>query len=124
MSPFGWKNGENHKNYIEENEDFADNEKFTDDDAAVTFIEYTVTNNGENLLPIREILPMYMDENRSFHDSIDISYPDNDFIQDSDVNSGESMDIIGSVPTTIYSETKRRFCMELQRICSGSRFPD
>lgn len=102
------EDGDKHKQYIE------DQVISPEDNATVTLIDYTVTNKGDEMLPLNDAIPRYFGRDASL-DEIDLSYPENDLVKeyfdafDLELEPGESMDITGSVTTTTYSENGGAF---------------
>lgn len=102
------ESGDKHKQYIEENVISPE------DNATVTFIDYTVTNKGDETLPFNDVIPQYYGADASL-DEIDLSYPENDLVEEYldafqlELEPGESIDIVGSVATTTYSENGGAF---------------
>lgn len=97
------EDGDEHRQYIEENVSSPE------DNATVTFIEFTVTNLGTSAVPYVDIIPKYVGDGSS-GDEIDLSYPENDQITDYydafdlELEPGKTKEIIGAVATTTYSE--------------------
>lgn len=102
------EDGAQHEQHIEEHV-ISPAEKDT-----VTFIDYTVTNKGDETLPFNDVIPRYFGEDATL-DEIDLFYPENDLVKDYadayqlELEPGESMDITGSVITSIYSENGGAF---------------
>jgi|SRR5690625_33734 len=102
------EDGDKHQQHIEE-QVMSPNEKDT-----VTFIDYTVTNKGDETLPFNDVIPHYFGVDAAL-DEIDLSYPENDLVKDYadayqlELEPGESMEITGSVVTSIYSENGGAF---------------
>ncbi len=102
------EDGDKHKQYIE------DHVASPEENATVTFIDYTVTNKGDETLPFNDVIPRYFGVDASL-DEIDLAYPENDLVKEYgdafqlELEPGESMDITGSVTTTTYSENGGAF---------------
>lgn len=102
------EDGADHQAYIDETGGSAD------ENATVTFIDYTVTNKGDETLPFNDVLPRYAGADAPF-DEIDLSYPENDLVKDYfdgfklELEPGETMDVVGAVSTTTYSENGGAF---------------
>src|SRR5690625_1107477 len=102
------EDGDKHQQHIEEHVISPDGKD------TVTFIDYTVTNKGDETLPFNDVIPHYFGEDATL-DEIDLSYPENDLVKEYsdayqlEIEPGESMDITGSVVTSIYSENGGAF---------------
>src|SRR5690625_1930359 len=102
-------------------EDRADHQEFleesigsAEDEDNVTFIHFTVTNQGEEPIYYHEILPNYYGVGSS-EDEVDISYPENDEADsyldglNLQLDPGETKELTGAKATTIYSENGGAF---------------
>src|SRR5699024_524006 len=69
------EDGDKHKQHIE------DHVMSPDGNDTVTFIDYTVTNKGDEILPFNDVLPRYSGADAPF-DEIDLSYPENDLVKE------------------------------------------
>lgn len=102
------EDGDKHEQHIEDHVISPDGKD------TVTFIDYTVTNKGDETLPFNDVIPHYYGEDAVL-DDIDLSYPENDLVKDYadayqlELEPGESMDITGSAVTSIYSENGGAF---------------
>jgi hypothetical protein len=102
------EDGADHQEFLEESIGSAE------DEDNVTFIHFTVTNQGEEPIYYHEILPNYYGVGSS-EDEVDISYPENDEADsyldglNLQLDPGETKELTGAKATTIYSENGGAF---------------